>query len=348
MIKLNFNKLIRNHWFVFALSAGILLNPLQSEANSLEDKVIKILKESSSQKERMRAAIILARSSKSEESFEALIEAMNDQHYSVRAAAARALAFRKNIESIGSLLKALEDPESIVVSQARRSLASVSRLPGAAKVLVEELPKSTPQQRFGIIQLLNRSKSPEALSGMLLGMTDPDPRIKSIAIEALKGLSKAQLENLLLSNIDNSNLEIQKEVIKKVAKLQLKEAIFPMLKIYQQTMDMDTKTIFKESLRNLLDNTDFEPLALEFRQNKNAERAALSLVGMTLVDSKKSTDYVLEALESKNSSIWKKAVLLSKEYKIHAALPLLRKMVEENKRLRWKKLIQSAIKTLEK
>lgn len=194
-------------------------------ARADNDKVaflVQKLRESSF-KVRIKAAVMLGRIA-DQRSVDPLINALSDENYVVRGAAARALGnlgYPLAVGAMDRLLKLADDEEPFVRREAVRTLEKLAG-PQSLDALLAALSDSHPRVRLAAVHVLALLKLPGARRAVVTTLGDEDEEVKAEAFVALKGLGRSELKNLLAEALKRNNrYQVQVAAARLVGELHL-------------------------------------------------------------------------------------------------------------------------------
>jgi len=158
-------------------------------------------------KVRARAATLLGLTDSSD-ALEPLVSGLAaDSDPSVRAACAAALGSLGRVQGVAPLVRALADPEPLVVSEARRSLLMLCR-PESATYAVAAAAAAPAAARLVLTEM---ATCLDAHAGTLWVelLADGDPRVRAKAEAAFGKLSRATRIQQLLSGLDHASYRVR-------------------------------------------------------------------------------------------------------------------------------------------
>ncbi len=320
-------------------------------AVSAEDKVVFLsgkLKDSSSFKVRLKAAVLLGRLA-DPRAVRPLVSALRDENYVVRGAAARALGnlgFPMAEGAIERLFRVVDDEEQFVRKEARQAL---ERLASAQSLdyFVSALSNSRPSVRLAAIHILATLDEGEARVALIEPLGDEDEEVQAEAIVAVKGLGQAELEALLSrALVRKDSYRIQAVAARLAGESRMVSLMGHLADLL--VSDEVVPEVKKEAagaLSEMKDKMDVVGLVDQLSsEDKSVQSRAIQLLG--LHGGRDAVDALMDLLRHPDSYMRSRAVFALGDAGDPRAIPALEFLFESEGSARLKKLIERTLRKL--
>jgi len=130
----------------------------------------------------------------------------------LRMAAASALGNLDYRESVGALVRALEDPDPRVRLRAARACGEIGD-PRAVGALSERLDDEATRVRLEAAEALGRIGSPRAMDALLAVADDPDERVRRVAVSSFGTFGHTRAVGQLVTALDDDSPAVRRAAV---------------------------------------------------------------------------------------------------------------------------------------
>jgi len=330
------------------IAAMLLVGPPSRAADDKVAFLSQKLKEVSSFKVRLKAAVLLGRMADFR-AVEPLSEALDDENYVVRGAAARALGNLGHpmaVSAVEPLLDLVSDEEQFVRKEAKRALG---RLAGSKSIdyFIAALSNDDAGVRLASVHVLATMNVAEARVAIIPALGDNDEEVRAEAIVAIKGLGADELEKVLelaLSRQDNYQVQATAAqlagemkvtaVMDKLADLLVKDDVVP-----------EVKREASESLANMKDQLDIsKQVALLESEDQSKRDQAIKLLGIH--GGHEAVDALMALLRNDDQFVRRRAVIALGDAGDPRSIPALEFLLKKEEDQRLKQQIERTLRKI--
>lgn len=297
-----------------ATMAVLSLLLVWGSARAAQDKVAFLsekLKETSSFKVRLKAAVLLGRMNDSR-AVQPLTEALEDENYVVRGAAARALGNLGQptaVSAVEPLLNLVDDEEPFVRKEARRAL---ERLAGGKSLdyFISALSNENADIRLAAVQVLATMKMPQARAAIIPVLGDSDDEVRAEAIVAFRGLGEAELIDLLGTALESQeNYKVQATAARLAGELKIKALVGKLANLLvRDDVVPEVKREATDSLGQMKNEIDVDKAATDLTADDGARRdRAIKLLGIQ--GGRKAVDALMSLLKNPDAFVRRRAII---------------------------------------
>jgi len=279
-----------------------------------EDKVAFLsgkLRETSSFKVRLKAAVLLGRLA-DPRAVKPLSEALDDENYVVRGAAARALGNLGHpaaVSAVEPLLSLVDDEEQFVRKEAGRAL---QRLAGEKSLdyFISALSNENAGIRLAAVHVLSTMKMAQARAAIIPVLGDSDEEVRAEAIVAFKGLGLAELADLLNTALGSQdNYKVQATAARLVGELKISALLGKLADLLvRDDVVPEVKREATESLSQMKGEIDVERALSELApENRSLRDRAIKLLGIQ--GGRKAVDALMALLKDPDAFLRRRAII---------------------------------------
>lgn len=269
------------------------------------------LRETSSFKVRLKAAVLLGRMS-DPRAVKPLSDALDDENYVVRGAAARALGNLGHplaVSAVEPLLNLVGDEEPFVRKEAKRAL---QRLAGEKSLdyFVSALSNENASIRLAAVHVLSTMKMSQARAAIIPVLGDSDEEVRAEAIVAFKGLGLEELTDLLNTALGSQdNYKVQATAASLVGELKISALMGKLADLLvRDDVVPEVKREATESLIQMKDEIDVEKALLELKaDNRSLRDRAIKLLGIN--GGRKAVDALMALLKDPDAFVRRRAII---------------------------------------
>lgn len=203
-----------------------------------------------------------------------LLDALQDEHVAVRAAAAQALGERGDTAAINALLAALRRDTSRevrrVAAWALGEIEDSRAVPGLVAALREERDREV---RHAIVQALGEIESPDAVPGLSAAVRgEDDVEIRRLMVWALGEIESAEAVPVLMTLIRDPDQETRRQVARALGEIESPAAVEPLAAMLQAERDAGVRETIVWALGEIEDPRASVPLQAALRDTSLAVR----------------------------------------------------------------------------
>jgi HEAT repeat protein len=256
--------------------------------------LIEELRESNEWKARMEAAVFLGRSGDIR-ARRPLVEALQDPHYAVRAAAIRSLTNLGDLRAIKPLLDRLADDEPFVRSEARHAIERFD-LESSRPYLVHALRRHPDVTvRLCAAERLASERTPEALRSLLDAIGDED-EVGRFSVSAIRTLPEDDAIALFLEGLESSDYGVQVAAIRALAEIATPLATEPFIRMLDSEVPEVTLAAV-QGLRSLASHVDKSLMLITARRATSRFERARAMKVLGVLGGEDSALLLLNALD---------------------------------------------------
>lgn len=320
------------------------------ESRAYLDQLVAALETDDSFKVRLQAAVFLGRSG-SERAVEPLITALADQHYTVRAAAATALANLHETRAISHIVKRIAiDPDPFVREEATRALDKYDRDQALTYVIASydgfEAPEDGRIRKVAMSYLVEGDPSKDSLPVLERGLGDT-AEIFQMVSTYLQNLEPEEGLTVLRRAIRHKEPAVRRGAVRVLRALATKPATDLILKVYQRDIEVEeVREETRVALRERREFIDIDSVIRDARESteKHARARALKLLGV--VGGEKAEGVLLKALDDDDIYVRGNAVLAMQWLGREAVVPKLEALANNPDNQRIMHLVNNTLKKL--
>jgi HEAT repeat protein len=299
-------------------------------------------------KVRLKAAVLLGRTSDAG-AVSPLCDALSDENYIVRGAAARALGNLGHpmaVAAVEPLLKMLKDEEPFVRKEAVHAL---ERLAGVQSLdfFISALSNEEPLVRQTAVHLLSAMNTPEARSAVVPALGDSDPEVQAEAVTVVRGLGQADIESLLLLALTRKdNYQVQATAARLIGELKITAAMNQLADLLvSDEVVPEVKKEAAESLVIMKGTMNVSALVAQLNaQDRTNQDRTIKLLG--LHGGAEAVDALLGLLKNADPFVRRQAVFALGDTGDPRAIPALELLLKSEDNPRYKDLIQRTLRKL--
>lgn len=306
------------------------------------------LKDASSFKVRLKAAVMLGRLA-DPRAVGPLVQALRDDNYVVRGAAARALGNLGHplaVNSVEALFRLVDDEEPFVQQEARQALA---RLLGedSQESFIAILESDRPNARLTAVQVLASRDSPPSRAALLVALGDEDEEVRAEAGAALRKLARPELLALLRQGLARRDAyRVQAAAVTLCGELKLTEVMQELAGLL--VADDVVPEVKKEAalaLSGMKQLLDVGRLVTQSSSSDRGEQSqAIQLLG--LHGGREAVDALLVLLKHEDVFVRQRAVFALGDAGDPRALPALEFLLSDESDPRIRQLIERTLRKL--
>jgi HEAT repeat protein len=316
-----------------------------------EDKVAFLsdkLGKNPSFKVRLKAAVLLGRM-KDPRAVRPLCDALEDDNYVVRGAAARALGNLGHpmaVAAVEPLLRMVGDEELFVRKEVRRALENLS---GKKSIdyFISALSHDDSAVRLTAVHVLSMMRVSEARMAVIPALGDSDEEVRAEAIVAVKGLGHAEMESLLTQAISKKdNYRVQVTAARLIGEMRINSAMGSLADLLvQDDVVPEVKREAAETLSLIKDQINVSALIAQLSQeDRILMDRAIKLLGIH--DGREAVDALLGLLKHPDPFVRRKAVFALSDTDDPRATPALEFLLKSEDNPRFRELIKRTLRKL--
>ncbi|MCC6810206.1 MAG: HEAT repeat domain-containing protein [Deltaproteobacteria bacterium] len=328
---------------IAAASASAVLEAADDRVASLVDT----LAHDPSFKVRLQAAVKLGRT-KDSRAVAALLDALRDEHYTVRGAACMALANMGAIEAVQPLLLvAASDDDEDVRSEAKRALTRFDK-EQAWPELLQASGTSDVETRLEAIALIAQWQDDRARLRLIEALGDND-RIVRVVQDTLAGMAPAAKVELLRLGLDSPKLGVRMKATQLLGDVGDDKAIAILMDAYEEELESDElRRAIREQLRRLKAKLPVVELLKDAQKGEERFGRARALKFLGVIGGEECQRVLVEALKDDDIYVRGVAALALAEAGDARAIPALRKLIEDQENARIVQIVRNSIQILER
>jgi HEAT repeat protein len=317
-------------------------------ADVLFEKLVMALRDESSFKVRLQAAVMLGRSA-DPRAFEPLIAALSsDENHTVRAAAATALSNLDDPRAISHIIdRVATDPDPFVREEAKRALAKYSRDEALPYVVATYGSDIQEVRRQAVVYI---AQSPdEAGQQILMRALGDTEQIFVVSKTAIAEMPAAEALEFLKTALEHRNASVRQGAVRVLHSIASPEAAELILKVYERDIEADgVRNETCRALRDLRQHLKIAKVVEEATNHpqKHARAKALKLLGV--IGGDQAEKVLREALTDQDVYLRGTAVMAMAELGSTAVIPSLEKMEADPANQRILHLVRHTLKQLRK
>jgi HEAT repeat protein len=266
------------------------------ESTNKVEQLVTTLRDERSELRRLGAALLLG-STKAKDAAPALIEALRDKSFAVRAVAASALGDIGDASAVDALSAAGKDVSPIVRELAAEALDEISETHGRGELLRKAIapdvpaPKDIPVdelaealrtgnglQRREAVELLAWSRDPRAPELLATALKDELTPVRLAAVDQLRGVKEPRARELLLKAVKDTDPSVRFRAADALLDF---EPTAEMLDAYAELLKDEEPTVrlsAVEALGRIREPRSVELLAARLRDEDESDSARESIV----------------------------------------------------------------------
>lgn len=337
---------------VCALMSLATLGPLSAAAvlEAADDRVASLidsLAHDSSFKVRLQAAVKLGRT-KDPRAVTALLEALRDEHYTVRGASCLALANMGALEAIQPLLLvAATDDDDDVRIEAKRSLSRFDK-ELAWPELLQASNTSDVETRLEAIALIAQWTDDRARLRLIEALGDNE-RIVHVVQDTLASLAPGAKVELLRLGLDSPKLSVRMKATQLLGDIADDKAVGILMDAYEEELESDElRRAIREQLRRLKDKLPVAELLKDAQKGEERFGRARALKFLGVIGGEPAQKVLVEALRDEDIYVRGVSALALAEAGDARAIPALRKLIEDQENARIVQIVRNSIQILER
>ncbi|MFN7133439.1 MAG: HEAT repeat domain-containing protein, partial [Myxococcales bacterium] len=283
------------------------------------------------------------------EAVQALIAGLQDEEYPVRGACALALGTIGDLQAVEPLASMLDDTESFVREEAKRSLLRFAR-PEALPYLQVVRERGSPRVRLGLVDVLAQLKGSDGAPLLLELAADPEEAIRHRAGEKLAALDVATLTPVLRKGLEHPNYRVRAKSASLLGQKAVAETATRLADLAAApTEPAEVQSAARGALKAMKGSLDPQRLAATARDGK-AERTERirSLVLLSATGGTDALEACLDVLNDPEEQLRGSAALALAELGNPRALPRLREAASRPDNARISRQLDGAIQKLER
>ncbi len=333
---------------LLVLVAMLLVGP---QSRAADDKVAFLsqkLKEVSSFKVRLKAAVLLGRMADLR-AVEPLSEALDDENYVVRGAAARALGNLGHpmaVSAVEPLLDLVSDEEQFVRKEAKRALERLAG-PKSIDYFIAALSNDDARVRLASVHVLAIMNIGEARVAIIPALGDNDEEVRAEAIVAIKGLGADELEKILeLALARQDNYQVQATAAQLAGEMKV-TAVMDKLSdlLIRDDVVPEVKREASESLASMKDQLDIGKQVAFLKSEDNTKRdQAIKLLGIH--GGHEAVDALMALLRSDDNFVRRRAVTALGDAGDPRSIPALEFLLKKEEDQRLKEQIERTLRKI--
>ena len=321
-------------------------------AQAAEDKVAFLsvkLGDNPSFKVRLKAAVLLGRM-KDPRAVRPLCDALEDDNYVVRGAAARALGNLGHpmaVAAVEPLLRLVGDEEPFVRKEVRRALENLAGEKSLDYFISALTNDDDAGVRLTAVHVLSMMRVPEARLAIIPELGDSDEEVRAEAIVAVKGLGHAEMEGLLMQAIGRkSNYQVQVTAARLIGEMRITSAMGSLADLLvRDDVVPEVKREASEALALMKDQMNVQTLIAQLNKDDRVLRdRAIKLLGIH--GGREAVDALLGLLKHLDPFVRRKAVFALGDTNDPRAIPALEFLLKSEDNPRFRELIKRTLRKL--
>ncbi len=339
--------------FRYMLGCWLLAQCFFASAATEEGKVdflLEKLQSSSSFKVRLKAAIMLGRLADGR-AVEPLCQALLDENYIVRAAAARALSnlgYPKAGPAVAPLFElAAAERESFVQKEIDAALTSLIG-EESLEVYLQAAGNLEPKIRRLALKMLTTIEDNRARQALVRALGDEDDLVNQEAERCVLAIPADRIDALLIDALDNPKApRTQLAAIQMVKKRRLDTLLEDLSALLARDDVLpDVKMEARQAIAKMKAGLDIDRVIRgAFSENKEEQSRAINILGIHA--GSKAVDALIRLLADRNEFVRRRAVDALYEAEDPKAVPVLEKMLNTEKNPQAQQSIRRTLKRLQ-
>jgi HEAT repeat protein len=314
-------------------------------AGDMVDNMINELKNSSSFKSRLQAAIFLGKM-QDKRAVDALISTLKDEDYAIRGACAIALGNIGDAKATKPLLLLLKDSEALVRKEAVKALVKLSSNKQAMEDIVYAF-KNTDDSllKMGIIAVFGELKDENALLSLAQGLSEKG-EVKDVTSQIIIGLAPDNRFKVLKAALESRDETTRINALELIGTVKDPRFVDPVLALLRDSTSQDEIKTIRSVLKKFRDKIDIERHLRIARFGSSKEERDLSIQALSIVGDERCIGLLLDLLKDDDVFIRGRAVQALASIGDKRAIPQFEKMLKDKKNERIFPIIKNALNLL--
>ncbi len=314
-------------------------------AGDMVENMISELRNSSSFKSRLQAAIFLGKM-QDKRAVDALILTLKDDDYAIKGACAIALGNIGDAKATKPLIELLRDPEALVRKEAVKSLIKLSINKSTMDDLLNTF-KNTDDSllKMGILAIFGEIKDDNALNVLAQGLAEKG-RVSDTTSQIIMGLNLDNKVKVLTFALQSKDENARISAIELAGTIKDERLIQPILLVLKDSQSPEEIKVARSTLRRFRDKINVDTYLRNARFSSSKDERDIAIQVLSIVADERCIGLLLDLLKDEDIYIRGRAVQALAQTGDKRAIPLFEKMLKDKKNERIFSIIKSSLKLI--